>query len=170
MAGVTLVELMATVGILAVVVVAGSASFRATLASGRVAAMENEFIAGMAFARSEAVRRGRAVRFSAVDAAAASNEWGPGFRVWLDEDDDGDFTADDDVELRIRATEGAGPSFDSVGNVTEVRFTSAGFISGFVGDTPSASSSSFRLCDGKSGRLITLRATGQISTQTLTCG
>lgn len=169
--GFTLVELLVTVALTSILLTAGVAGFRSLVSSVRVAALENEFVAAMYFARAEAVRRRRSVGVSAVSPAVQTNEWGAGLTVWLDVDDDGVFDSPGDTVLRTgQAGAGGSARLDSVAGVSSLRFTGAGFVASFVPDTTGGSTSSFRLCDGKAGRLVTLRATGQLTSVEQACG
>lgn len=168
--GFTLLELLVTVALTSILLTAAVTGFRSLVSSTRVVGLENEFVAAMHFARSEAVRRRRAVGVSAVNPAIPANEWGAGLTVWLDADDDGAFDAAKDTVLRVgQAAAGGTARLDSVAGVSALRFMGSGFIASFVPDTPGGATSSFRVCDGKAGRLVTLRATGQVTSSVQAC-
>ena len=59
--GFTLIELMITVAMLAVLLGIAAPSFARMLASNRMATQTNDFIAALNLARMEAVRRGQSV-------------------------------------------------------------------------------------------------------------
>ena len=63
--GFTLIELMITIVVLAVLLGIGVPSFQETIRLNRTAAVTNDLVTGLQFARSEAIRRGQAVRFCA---------------------------------------------------------------------------------------------------------
>ncbi len=79
--GFTLVELMVTVAMLAILSAIAFPSFQSTLRSNRVATATNEMIAAIALARSEAVRNNRGSSICAssdgqfVVAAGATAGW-----------------------------------------------------------------------------------------------
>jgi type IV fimbrial biogenesis protein FimT len=98
--GFTLIELMVTIAVLAVLLGVGVPSFRSMIESNRLAAASNDLVTGLQFARSEAIKRGILVVLCARnaqdrcsiaplwtsgwvarnEAAAASAD--PPFRVW----------------------------------------------------------------------------------------
>ncbi|KPN20993.1 hypothetical protein AO715_14510 [Xanthomonas sp. Mitacek01] len=86
--GFTLVELMVTVAIIAVLLAIGLPSFRDTLQRNRVAATTNEIIGSLALARNEAIRttRGGGICASADgQSCSASGDWNEGWVVWANQ-------------------------------------------------------------------------------------
>lgn len=83
--GFTLIELMVTLTVLAILLALAIPSFAQLLAANRVSTETSELIASLNLARSEAVRRGQAVTLRAVDASNYSKAW----RVFADLDQDG---------------------------------------------------------------------------------
>jgi type IV fimbrial biogenesis protein FimT len=134
--------------------------------NNRATALANEFVAAVNFARSEAVRRGREVRFSAVNPAAADNEWGPGWRVWIDAN--GNNACDAGEELRVRTALEGNATFDNVENASEIRFLASGFT-----NIPAANVRSFALrlpgCTGDQGRTITITPISRMSVARVAC-
>lgn len=103
--GVTLVELLVTIAILAILVAIGFPSFQASMRSNRLAAANNELIASLSLARSEAVRstRGGGICGSS-DGETCSGRWVDGWMVWQDVDSAGnsygEFDAGADIVVR----------------------------------------------------------------------
>ena len=60
--GFTLVELMVTLGVLAILVTLATPSFTSVINSNRLSSQANELVADIQLARSEALRRNRTVR------------------------------------------------------------------------------------------------------------
>ena len=80
--GFTLIELMVTVSVLALLLGIGVPSFRATIQGNRVTAVSNDLVAALQFARSEAVRRGENVTLcSSNDQVTCSGGWVDGWVV-----------------------------------------------------------------------------------------
>lgn len=80
--GVTLIELMIAIAVLAVLLGIGIPSFQETIRTNRVAAITNDLVAALQFARSEAVRRGENVTVcSSNDQSTCSGAWSNGWVV-----------------------------------------------------------------------------------------
>lgn len=90
--GFTLVELVITVALAAIILSAAVPSFRTLIQNNRITAQVNEFVTALNLARSEAVKRGVSVRVcTSVDGAscAGSGDWQQGWIVFSDIDGDG---------------------------------------------------------------------------------
>lgn len=70
--GVTLVELMVTLAIFAILAAIAVPSFNGMLISNRLATQTNELVAALQLARSEAVKLNRSVTFCRLDAATSN--------------------------------------------------------------------------------------------------
>lgn len=86
--GVTVIELMVTIVILAILLVVGVPSFRNAALSTRLTALSNDLVAGVQLARSEAIKRNGVVEFcaSANGTTCAGTSWDQG---WIVRSDDG---------------------------------------------------------------------------------
>lgn len=120
--GFTLVELMITIFVAAILVTIALPSFRELLISNRVTESTNQLISDLNLARSEAVNRGTLV---AVVSTSGSNDWSGGWRVIADSvfKNDGTFTDTGDAVLRVS------PGVDTASNYavrTKVTTTPAG--------------------------------------------
>lgn len=88
--GFTLVELVTTVAIAAVLAAIALPSFRNTLRSNRVATSTNEMLASLSYSRSEAIRSARwASICGSAAGTACDGTWTQGWLVWSDSDGDG---------------------------------------------------------------------------------
>jgi type IV fimbrial biogenesis protein FimT len=101
--GFTLIELMVTLAVLAILVAIGFPALRDSLRNARRTALVNELVASMMLARSEASRRGAPMvvcgvndannngTIDAAERACAGLDWGDGWIVapWADADSDG---------------------------------------------------------------------------------
>jgi type IV fimbrial biogenesis protein FimT len=106
--GFSLIELMVTIAVAAVLVAWSVPSLNNLLLGNRLTARTNDLVGSIQYARSEAVKRGRPVNVTSKTAAAnctANCDWKDGWRVWFDTDNDGAYDAGE--ELRdIPATSG----------------------------------------------------------------
>lgn len=111
--GVTFIELLITLAILAILVVIGFPSMQEAFRTNRVSTFSNDLLAASAYARSEAVRRTGNVALCAspdptaggsdADAAAATCDgtaWHRGWIVFVDTDGDGQRQSTEQV-LRV---------------------------------------------------------------------
>jgi type IV fimbrial biogenesis protein FimT len=137
--GFTLVELLVTLAIAALLVTLAAPSFKRTIQSNSVSSAVNTFMSDMRFARSEAVRRGgnvilcrtdtpeAATPSCATSVAAGAKGWATGWIVFQDINNNGNWSVGDQM-LRVQA----GPtSMDSIlegtaTNSTVFRFTATG--------------------------------------------
>ncbi|HUH95417.1 MAG TPA: GspH/FimT family protein [Casimicrobiaceae bacterium] len=122
--GFTLVELSATMSVFAILSALAAASMSSVLGNNRVYAAQDEFVAYVAYARSEAMRRGTTVAVGA-SSAVSGNAFGGGWRVWVDTNDDG---AVDPDETILRTHEAVPNMVVGSGSVTAFSFTSMGFL------------------------------------------
>ena len=86
-AGITLIELMLGVSVLAVLLALAVPSFRQLTTSNRAATVESDLVTALNLARSESVRQGIPVSMcSSIDGAtcAGAGDWGSGWIVFTD--------------------------------------------------------------------------------------
>ena len=123
--GFTLIELCVTLVVWAILSSRAAASMKSTFSKNRVYAAQDEFSAYVAFARSEAVRRGVSVVVGA-SAPVTGNAFGGGWTIWVDDNGDGAYDAG---ETLLRTHE-ALPSNIIVGDGTTntIAFTPMGFL------------------------------------------
>ena len=97
--GFTLVELMITIAVLAILTAIAYPSFQSTIRSNRMATTANELIAALSLARSEAIRgtRGGAVCASKDGTACDGASWAEGWMVWNDANGNGAYDKDEPV-------------------------------------------------------------------------
>lgn len=154
--GFTLIEMMIAIVIAAVLLAIAAPSFQAIVINNRISAQANDLVSGLAMARSEAIKRGMSVRVKAAGADFSS-----GWTIWVDAN--GNSSMDADEALRVHEALKSGFTLVGTGfaDTTEIQYRSNGV---------SDSSGSFRLCySGYTGRLISVSATGRVSTTKTAC-
>lgn len=157
--GFTLIELMITVSVLAISVAIAVPSFNYVMQSNRVSSKTNAVIGAFNLARVEAIKRGTSVIISSSDTSVVGNNWGLGFRVWIDLDSDSVYDVGE--ELRVFESLPNGITLD--GANTTYTFRSTGFL---------ASSGTLNLCSdfsGLAGRQMSLALSGRIQTSQTAC-
>jgi type IV fimbrial biogenesis protein FimT len=124
--GFTLVELLATLTVLAILTSLAAASMSSTVSNNRIYATQTEFVASLALARSEAARRGVTVMLTAT-APVTGNAFAGGWRVWADTNGDGTF--DSSTEPVLRSHEAISSTIVvGDGATTTIAFTAMGFL------------------------------------------
>lgn len=94
--GFTLIELMVTISVIAILIAIGMPSFISVINSNRLTAQSNEVVAALQLARVEAVRQNRrAIVCGSSDGATCSGStaWNAGWITFLDMDSNGSPTA-----------------------------------------------------------------------------
>ncbi|MBI5041481.1 MAG: GspH/FimT family pseudopilin [Gammaproteobacteria bacterium] len=158
--GFTLIELIVTMAVAAILITLAVPNFRDFLLNNRLTGTANEFIAAANLARSEAIKRGRnatlCVSNNSMDAnptCTGGTNWGLGWLAWVEADGSGALNGDG--RLRVG---------DTLAN-TGVTFT--GGVSSFQYDSRGAvdNTDTLNVCDertGETGRQITMTATGRV--------
>ena len=153
--GFTIVELMITVALIAIIAAIGIPSYQDVVASNRVVTSINELHAGLRLARVEAVKRNADVVFCATsDSASCSGTWNDGWLIFHDADGDG--VADADELIRVGEGVHNGYNLTFSGGGTSITFLARGMTNGQSG--------TFKLCDSEAdaglARGIILLTTG----------
>ena len=125
--GFTLLELMVTIAIMAILLAIGVPSFQSSLRSNRVATTSNELLASLSLARSEGIKstRGGGVCASA-NGTSCGTDWNQGWMVWTEKDGDGTYDNDETV---VRYSQGK-PRLQVTGSAATVAFDGRGRIEG----------------------------------------
>ncbi len=165
--GFTLLELMITVAVIAIVAAIAAPSFTSVVRSTQTAALSEELTSALNLARSEAVRRGSRVSICAsADGATCSNNWTDGWMVVTDD-------ATSDVANAVVVDEvvrswGA-PNPNAVVNVQQnggaagfIRFNRLGIL-GRADNGEITVNARISGCTGNSARTITVGVAGLLN-------
>lgn len=94
--GLTLIELLVTIAIAAILLGVAIPNFQSFFINNRLVTSANDFVAALNTARSEAIRRG--VSISLVKNSATGGDWGSaGWSLFVDSDSDGTLDAGETV-------------------------------------------------------------------------
>jgi type IV fimbrial biogenesis protein FimT len=100
--GFSLIELLVTVAVAALLLAAGAPSFRQMIQNSRITSQANELLTAIHFARSEALKRARPVSIcGSADGSACGGGWAGSWLVFVDGNLAGDEEAELDELLRV---------------------------------------------------------------------
>lgn len=149
--GFTLMELLITIAIVAIIAVAGIPMFGDLVKNNRMTAQANSIITAMHSARNESINRGVSVR---IEPIVAGSDWSAGWRIRIDGNNDNDFSDSEDVVTR---------SFDEVksssltSSVDTITYTPNGQVTSAATLTLLADE-----CTGEHRRVINIKASGHV--------
>lgn len=158
--GFTLVELIITISIAAILAGIAIPSFNSIIQSTQLTTYANELVASLNLARSEAVKRG--VQVSVRRKGSANNNWDSGWDIFTDLDGDGTL---DTVDMLLKTypalTNGFTLRTGTTGYQTFAAYLPSGLSLNSILDT-------FRLCtssaDTSNSRAIEINALGRPKT------
>jgi type IV fimbrial biogenesis protein FimT len=167
MIGFSLIELMVTIAVLAIVLSIAAPSFQAFVRNNRMTSVANELVSALNLARSEAVRRGKTVTVCQSDANAATpscngTSWTDGWLVFVGTAGAGD----DDSANHIKVGQI---------NLDGVQIDAPADEMGFSASGASTSSGTFTIStvcesgDGNKKREVEIGTTGRISVSSPPC-
>lgn len=159
-AGFTLIELMVTIAIVAILLAVALPSFQGSMRSNRVATSTNELISTIALA-SSAARKGRgAILCATATGTSCGTDWNQGWLVWVDTNGDGALSADETVR-HIQAH----PALSLTAGTGTIAFNNRGGAAGTVFTLkPSDCPATQQLVN-----TITVNASGQVKTSKSAC-
>jgi type IV fimbrial biogenesis protein FimT len=155
--GFTLLELMITMTLVALVMAIGIPSMRDFIKNDRLVTQINTMVGHLAYARSEAVTRHQPVILcaSSNQTSCSSNDWADGWILFVDSDNNSDFSAGEAMLRQHQALSGGVTFTSSVGSV--VTYDERGFAPNSIG--------TFSLCDDRGTanmKSISISATGRV--------
>ncbi len=168
--GFTLIELMVTIAIVAIMASIAVPSFQNFVRQTRVTTQTNDFITGLNYARSESIKQGRRVTMcKSADLATciAAGNWAQGWILFVDTDGNGTKAAAETM-LRVHAAMSGGSSLIGGATVSNwIQYMPTGMAVGNGAATANgAVASQFVLCPsapaGGVGRTIEIGFTGRI--------
>jgi len=166
--GFTLIELMITLAIAAIVLSVGVPSFRGVIMDNRLVTQANLVVTSVKLARSAAVRYQRTATVcastnfdDAVPNCSASTDWSTGWIVWVDKDRDAATDANEIISV-----------FGPINAASTLNSTSASPLSYDARGFALTGAADLTLCDNRSaetGRLIRVNATGRTNVSRQGC-
>lgn len=174
--GFTLVELLITVTVMAVVLAIAAPSFKQQLISSRTSAAAEQFSTALNFARSQAVRTVKRVSVCASsNGTSCTGNWSDGFIVFEDKATS-DTASSIDLGNPVVIYK-VWPKLESPGtftirrgsnDVSFIRFTALGTLAATSSD-PVAATLKLTGCSGKSAKNISVSLSGMVSVREIDC-
>jgi type IV fimbrial biogenesis protein FimT len=165
--GFTLLELMVTLAVVAILIMFGVPSMRDFTLNARLSAQSNEFITGIQLARGAAIKQQRNASIcisttysNSPPTCTGGTDWSAGWVVWVDQDSDGVLDATE--VLRVGEPLDGNATFTSAAR-TEFQYSPTGLVNG---------QDTLTLCDnrsGETGRQITINPAGRVNLARITC-
>ena len=164
MVGFTLIELIVTMAIGAIIMTQAVPSFLTSIKNNRLTTETNKLVADINLARSEAIKRGVNLMVcsttdpsAASPTCAASTTWSNGWLVFADDNGTGDFEAANDTLIRVGLGQSSNSSIGFISTDNTLTYTAEGL-------TTSASTIVIAICDDRGttdGRQIQVNPTGR---------
>ncbi len=171
MRGVTLIELMTAIFVLAILLGIGIPSFSNIMRNNQIAAQSTNVVQALTFARSEAMKRGLRVSVCPAvideddpDDTTCSNttDWSIGWVVFVDDFGNAGVLDASDEPIQFGPAQTSGVAID--GSATSVVYMPSG---------AAAADRTFTItkqgCQGEQRRIVSVAATGRVSLQRAAC-
>jgi type IV fimbrial biogenesis protein FimT len=165
--GFTIIELMIGITLVAILFGLAVPSFREFTRGNRVTAAQNDLVTSLNLARSEALRRNRAVSVCASSdgaTCASASDWELGWIAFTDRGTAGTLDSDDQL-LQFWPGPGGGDGVEiNSGGSAFVRYGSTGMV-----DATATVELAWTGCSGPKKRRVTVMASGSIVGQKVEC-
>ena len=168
--GFTVLELMITVTVLAILATVAIPNMRSTIQNNRMTAQANGFLTAFQLARSEALKRNAPVSVCpSSDGSECGSDWEDGWIVFVDEDSAGSTSTT--VGELLRVSEGFdGDASNDGDNPSFIRFLASGVADRDAGSgLPVAFDFKTPGCTADNNRRIEVAQTGRTSVTRLSC-
>lgn len=167
-AGLTLVEMLITLAVMAILLAIAIPAFESLIASTRLSSSTNDLLGSIAQSRSEAVRRGQRVVLCIQDPANAgqcvnNGNWDQGWMAFVDTNRNNTLDPGEAITLSS-ARQPANINIPENAGQTQITFLPSGRVSAV--NTIRVCSTSVALSDDARSRDIQVNASGQAITRT----
>lgn len=170
--GFTVIELMISIVVAAVLLALASPSFVEFTKNRRITTQANEFISTLALARSEALKRvSRVTVCASSTGTSCTGSWSQGYIVFNDDDNDATVDGGEPILKVVSALAGTNNTLDGSSDVAAyVSYVSSGHSKLTSGTFQSGT---FALCDDRGashGKAITVNVTGRVRVESTAPG
>lgn len=171
--GFTLIELMVTLAVLAIVLSIGMPDIQQFIRNSRMTTQTNDLVTLLNLARSQAIHEGHRAELciSANQQSCSAGSWSDGWLVWVDRNDNNTLDADEvsrvGAPISLHTTTQALNSADT--DFTTIAFQPTGFAQLGNGIAFAAITLQPHQCSSQQGRRITINASGAIKSQRSGC-
>jgi type IV fimbrial biogenesis protein FimT len=168
LAGFTLVELMVTLSLLAIILGFAVPGLQTLVTSYRVSTLANEFTSGLSYARGQAVNKNMCTMMCISANTTAANptcsptltNWGSGWIIFADPDCNGGGNGVRDELLQVYEGKASGPTLSTQGGRRNITFISRGTLRApgaadafVIRNDANATTDAKRLCMDMAGRV-----------------
>ncbi len=166
--GFTLIELMISIAMLAVLLGLAAPSYRTFVTSNRLTAQANELVADLSLARNEAASRSRNVQVciaaSSTSCAGSGSDWAAGWIVWVDNNNNSSLEAGEIIKYTAPLAGGVSMAATGPSSLSSLVYLP------FGGFSAGSTSWTFTLCSpgDTTGRTVTVPITGRASAKRIT--
>ncbi len=165
--GLTLVELLITIAISAILLSVAAPSFQSFILNSRISTISEQLYKTLHMARSEAIRRGTNVTVCSSNSYTACDgaNWGDGWIVW--EDSNQNAAVDADEIIKAQSNTGSTATLSNGEGILSMTYLANGFL-----NIPPGNRRTFTVCDGRSneeGRQVVVQSFGYTTTLAYTC-